>query len=453
MYDIFICYRGESATSRELGERIYNDVSKATNYSVFFAPKCIGKGENFKTIVPTLMKDIKVVLLLLDKDTDFFGPCSGDDDVVKLELESAIDNPAILFLPLFINGFDFADADLSSIFEGEKLEEALERIKHINGIPYTGMYHFSVEKDLIPIIDRLYNGGEAINKLSERSGTRYYDAIAQSELDFLALQQNMMFEYDQDVFDRILSNKTDLTVLDIGCNNGLQTMRRFGSDARVKTVVGVDRDEACIAEAKQKYPDAIFDVVNVEGREFKTKLNSICAENGIKGFDIINVSMVILHLERPARFLTQVRSLLKPDGKIFIRDIDDGINVAYPDPDGRFAHLTEICKYCDMLGFRHSGRQIYFYLKEAGFSRVKLEKAGLDTSSMDFDEKEALFDIYFGYIPTALAKTAERHPDLLRVRHDIEWVNGNIEIAYEEFMKSSFLFSLGYMIYTAENGN
>lgn len=451
MYDIFICYRGESAPSRELGERIFNDVTKSTNYKVFFAPKRINKGENFKTIVPVVMEKVSVVLLLLDKKTDFFGPCANPDDVVKFELTCAIDNPNIRFLPIFINDFDFASVDLSAVLDGDRQAALEERIKHINGIRYTGMYHFSVERDLIPIIDGLYDGGDAINNLSRCSGTRYYDAHETNEIEFLKLQQDMMYRYDQDVYDRLLANKTDLAVLDIGCNNELQTVNRFGSDKRVKLLVGVDRDEGCITSAKTNYPNAIFEAVDIESREFKTKLSAICSENHIKGFDIITVSMVILHLEHPARFLAQTKSLLKPGGKIFIRDIDDGLNIAYPDADGRFARLTEICKYCDMLGFRHSGRQIYYYLKEAGYSQVKLEKSGLDTSCMDFDNKEALFDIYFGYIPTALAKTKERNPDLLRVQHDIEWVNANIDMAYEEFMKSSFLFSLGYIIYTAEN--
>ena len=54
-YDIFICYRGESGISCELGSRIYSEIS---SYSVFFAPKCINKGDNFKNKVQEVMKDV-----------------------------------------------------------------------------------------------------------------------------------------------------------------------------------------------------------------------------------------------------------------------------------------------------------------------------------------------------------------------------------------------------------
>ena len=101
-----------------------------------------------------------------------------------------------------------------------------------------------------------------------------------------------------------------------------------------------------------------------------------------------------------------------------------------------------------MLGYRQSGRQIYTYLKNSDYTNITLEKSGLNTSTLSFDEKEALFNIYFGYIPTALRQTLERIPTL-RAKHDYNWVNSIIDEAYDRFMKSTTLFSLGYMIYTA----
>ena len=161
--------------------------------------------------------------------------------------------------------------------------------------------------------------------------------------------------------------------------------------------------------------------------------------------------MVILHLERPYRFLNQIKSFLAKSGAIFIRDIDDGLNFAYPDDNGIFARLIDICKYCDILGYRQSGRQIYSFLKNANFSNVRLEKIGLNTSDMSYDEKEILFEIYFGYIPIALQKTMERNKNIiLRAQIDYGWVMEVLETARELFMKNDFIFSLGYFIYTAE---
>ncbi len=443
MYDIFICYRGDSAQSCELGSRIYSECKTNARYRVFFAPECIAKGENFKTIVPKTMKSITVVLLLLDND--FFKACRDEDDIVNFELKCAFANKNIIFLPIFLNGFDFKDVEIKDLFT----ENEIERIKHINGITYTGIYQFSIERDLLRNIDKLYNGGEKLQELSQRNKKRYYDSVNTDEANFLKLQQRMLYDYDTDVYEKILAGKSHISVLDIGCNNGLQTMQRFGVDARVDAIVGIDRDQVAIEQAQKQYPGTFFSCIDVEDPLFKTELKSICEKNQIEKFDLITMSMVILHLEKPQKLLSVLKSFLKADGFLFIRDIDDGLNLCYPNPDGIFDILNSMCKYCDMLGFRNSGRQVFTYLKNAGYNSVVLEKNGFNTCNLSYEEKEALFDIYFGYIPKALQKTIERNPDFLRAQHDLTWVNQHLETAYEEFMKNNFMFSLGYMIYIA----
>lgn len=62
--------------------------------------------------------------------------------------------------------------------------------------------------------------------------------------------------------------------------------------------------------------------------------------------------------------------------------------------------------------------------------------------------KGASMDKYDIFIPTALRQILERIPTL-RAKHDYNWVNSIIDEAYDRFMKSTTLFSLGYMIYTA----
>ena len=82
-------------------------------------------------------------------------------------------------------------------------------------------------------------------------------------------------------------------------------------------------------------------------------------------------------------------------------------------------------------------------------TRIFLWKIGLNTARMSFEEKETLFEIYFGYIPTALERTLDRKPTL-RAQIDYNWTMSIIEKAREQFLKSDFIFSLGYFIYTAK---
>ena len=442
-YDIFICYRGKSSASCELGSRIHNRMSTGSKYKAFFAPECISKGADYKQVVTEVIHGSSVFIMLVD--TNFFDCCSNADDIVTHEIKTALTHENMQFLPIFLGDASFENLDEYDFLTADEVE----RIKHINGLSYSGIYNFSIENDLIPTIDRIVNSGDKIEEMSQRDRSRYYNTSHTDEAAFLEIQRNLLFNYDSDVYEKILQGKEDICVLDIGCNDGKQTMSRFGNDQRIKQIVGIDIDENVISLAKSNYPNAVFEVMDVEKPDFYANMQSLMSTNSIAKFDVISVSMVILHLEYPYKVLLQLKKLLKPNGQLFIRDIDDGLNFAYPDDDGMFQRLTDICKYCDMLGFRKSGRQIFSYLKNADYADITLEKIGLNTSTMSFEEKETLFEIYFGYIPTALERTLDRKPTL-RAQIDYNWVLDIIEKAREQFLKSDFIFSLGYFIYTAK---
>lgn len=430
--------------SCELGSRIYHCAQLSKKYKVFFAPECIEKGLNYKQKIAQVINTASIVILLVDKN--YFDNCEKEDDIVLFELKTALARQDIQFLPIFINNASLAGLNSIKDFTSGDIE----RIMHINGLNYTGIYDFSVENDLLPRIDSIIDGGNEVEKHSQRKKGRYYGATAKNELEFLKIQQQFLYDYDDDVYQKLLKDKSGLTVLDIGCNDGTQTINRFSTDSRITKIVGIDIDPTAISIASANYPQGIFAVMDVEAEDFKRSMQKLMADNNIEKFDLISISMVILHLERPYKFLNQVKSFLAKNGALFIRDIDDGLNLAYPD-DGIFKRLIEICKYCDILGYRQSGRQIYSYLKNANFSNVRLEKIGLNTSGMDYDEREILFEIYFGYIPIALQKTMERNKNIiLRAQLDYEWVTEVLETARELFMKNDFIFSLGYFIYTAE---
>ena len=196
-YDIFVCYRGESNVSCELGSRIYNEIDKDVNngkYNVFFAPKCVPKGTNFKNIIPQIMENVSIVILLLDNN--FFTNYLKKDDIVAYELQEALKNKDIIFLPVLLNGFKMIEVDFDKY--GFTEEEA-ERIKHINSIDYNGIYNFTIQDDLLPIIKRMYDGGEQIVNMIKRGKHRYYGASDEEEVEFLDLQQEMMYRLDQEI--------------------------------------------------------------------------------------------------------------------------------------------------------------------------------------------------------------------------------------------------------------
>lgn len=442
-YDVFICYRGVGQ-SGEFAYRLYNELSKLDFLSVFFAPRTVNHGKDFKKPIEVALKDVKIMILLLSKD--FFLHCKDEDDIVFFEIKEACKNKDIVFLPITFPDFNYFHEDLSAFSE-----EEVNRFKHKSSIVYSGIYDSSLSNLIKDTILNLLEFDSQIESLKTRRKTRYYDANDQKEVVFLKLQENMLQEYDQPIYDNLLSNSKTQDVLDVGCNNGFSTLKRFSRDD-CKIVVGIDRDVDCITYAQQHNVDSrfCFETIDVENEDFDESITNLLERLQITGFDLINISMVILHLENPFKFLKKIRKLLNPGGHLFIRDIDDDFNFCFPDTNGLFRRMTDICSFCDILGYRNSGKEIYTYLKRSGYKKVKIEKMGLNTTTMNYDEKDALFDIYFGYIPTALKKTISKYDNNRKLEFEYNWVLEHIDEANQLFHQDDFVFSLGYIIYTAE---
>ena len=150
-YNVFISYRGNR--TGELGASIYKDLlhymnaDKKNEFSPFFAPLCIPKGEDFKKAIASVLEDVKCFILLLDKD--YFRNCTKDDDMVFFELQTALQNPNISFVPVALPDFSYDNQpELLSCFETSEIN----RIRHINQVNYLGVYNFKAEIDLIPVI-------------------------------------------------------------------------------------------------------------------------------------------------------------------------------------------------------------------------------------------------------------------------------------------------------------
>ena len=366
-YDAFICYRGDG-TGGEFANRLYDELSSVDYLNTFFAPRLVSHGQNFLNTIDEVLENVHVVILILSKN--FFENCKDEDDVVRHELKTAAANPNITFLPITFPDFNYGKEDLSCFTPQE-----INRFKHQSAIPYGGIYDTFIGQKITEELLSLLEHGQSVEKLKIRNKNRYRDASAEKEKEFLKQQTEMLLEYDKDIYENI--NRPGKIVLDLGCNDGKNTMARFKDVPNVK-IIGIDRDRDCINSANDKFSsDSIhFYCADIEDSSFNSFLCKIKEELNIEYFDLINLSMVLLHTENPYRILKTIRPHLSKDGVVFIRDIDDDFNFAFPDTNGIFRHMIDICSYCDILGYRQSGKEIYTYLKRSGFSHVKIEKMG-----------------------------------------------------------------------------
>lgn len=460
-YDLFICYRHSGGI---LAANIYSEIilhSKG-NIKPFFAPKCVKKGKNFRNVCLDVISKVPLIILVLSPD--FFDECTESDDIVYDELKSAMANENAEFLPIVLQGFDYKAVDLSDLFD----ETEIDRIKHVSALQFNDVYSFSAYDMLLPILrDKIgiFSGidiNDEIEKqleskevqrqhISDPNKAGYFSESNTSEIRRLNAQQQLLLRFDMDVYDKYLSGKSNLRILDIGCSNGKAIMSRLGDRPEVSTIIGVEYDEAGVKKAQETYKDskAKFYVIDLESDDFLDKMYEIMDKNGIDKFDWINVLAVVSHLKYPYKVFKNLKKICNKGAVFFVRNIDDGINLVYPDKDNNIKRAFNILSKCDTVGYRYSGRSLYSIFKTLNFSDIKMEKFGLNSIGMDYDEKSAFFDVIFGFIKNGIIKAIEMHPSNKELAIEYQWLTKNYDEMEEQFLLVETFINFGFLTYVA----
>lgn len=460
-YNVFICYRGDEGGV--LASNIYSDLCLYTNnkLKVFFAPRCVPHGDNFKAACLDTAGQVQLMILILSKG--FFDKCGEPDDIVLGELKSALANGDTKFLPIIMPDFDFRDVELSTWFD----DTEVDRIKHISAIKFTDVYSFSSVDMLIPILRDKVGEFSYIDAVSEGLACHdvkkrmhisadgkenFFSDTNKTEKNRLKAQQELLMKFDLPVYDKCLQGKQGLCVLDIGCGNGVALMNRLGNRKEVDKIIGIEYDKAATDSANEKYggEKAKFYCLDAEREDFKDQLLEIMQENDIEKFDFVNLLAVMSHFRSPFKVLRTVKSCCRKGATVFIRNIDDGLNICYPDEEKKFERAFSLLARCDTTGYRYSGRELFTLLKRSGYKNIRLEKTGLSSVPMDYDEKSAFFDVIFKFIKQGIDRACEKHPSDVQIAAERRWLAEVYDDLEEEFLSDEFFVLFGFILYTAE---
>ena len=283
-----------------------------------------------------------------------------------------------------------------------------------------------------------------------RKHVQYYTADDAVETERLVMEERVLFDFEEPVYDKLLFGKEGLTALDFSVLNPYSTIHRLGRSEFSK-VIALSYDEnvvkagneLCEAEGKIKF-------FKVDGSDdLDAALKAAMRECGVESFDFLNLTMAIMDLGNPFKVLKKVKKLLSPDALCFVRDIDDGIVFAYPDENGYFAEIKEFYKLDTLSGSRHSARQVYNIMKKLGAKDIRFERCGVSTASMDYNHKRMLFESWFGFIPNDFRHMARKNPNDAAAKEVLAWLDDKFDDIEEEFFGDDFLFNAGYMIFTA----
>lgn len=107
--------------------------------------------------------------------------------------------------------------------------------------------------------------------------------------------------------------------MDIGCNDGSLILDRIEGMTNISFVVGVDSNESMIKSNIEKCnKDNVFYVCSdCEKDDFLYDVNELMEEKKIEKFDLIVLSMILLHVKNPFKVLKNARTLLKDDGSLY----------------------------------------------------------------------------------------------------------------------------------------
>lgn len=438
MYDVFISYRRDGGF--EMARLLYEHL-KSVGLNPFFDLEELLSGQFNVKLYKAIEDSANFLLVLPPRSLD---RCAKEDDWLRLEIEHAIKKDKNI-IPLMMAGFVWPDT----------LPESIAKLPYYNAVQMSREYfEASISRLLSMLIGVKFENGILIkhSEQDERTQNTYFFYEDKKERRRLKIQQDLMKEFDSDVYEKVRSQYSTLKILDVGSNNGEFVMDRLGCGENIEKLIGLEIDAQSVQVANERFGKdnkIVFYQMDLESEDFASELEDIVTEQGVDKFNVINISMVLLHLRSPYKLLKSLRKFLSDDGVLVIKDIDDGLNLAYPDEHGEFARVIGICKRNETSGFRESGRQIYTLLNRAGYKKVELEKQGLSTAGMDYEERSALFDTYFSFILEDLKIMMNRYPDDKRISMDYKWYSDIYDDLEEKFQDDAFFFSLGFMIFTA----
>lgn len=270
-----------------------------------------------------------------------------------------------------------------------------------------------------------------------------------NELEAIRLksQNEIMKDFSKEFFDSAVNQ--DSLILDVGCASGNYIMSQL-EGRQYKGLLGIDSDETQTNNATELYGSEKNQFLRCDALsdELDDVLDDYLADVEERGFDLIHISSLILHIAEPVKLLRLLRRYLKKDGQLFIQDEDDGANVVYP--NSKFFDLAfKIWADSKESGDRHCARKIPAYLAEAGYKRVRLAKCGVSNPGMDSEHQSAFWDIYFNH---HLWVAAEEDM-FYNLKETSKWLE-EYKSLYDEYKKQyddgNIFIQLGFFFFIAQ---
>ena len=207
---------------------------------------------------------------------------------------------------------------------------------------------------------------EATEQRNDESGPDYVLAVGEAAARRLRVLDEVFGPYSRELLRRAGLTQ-GMRVADIGCGSGLVSLWIAAQLGAGGSVTGVDMSGEQLRVAEKNAGAAgLTNVSFQEASAYETKLP--------RGqFDLVYSRFLMCHLTDPAKALSEMRTLLTPDGILVCEDHDDG--GIFSEPQTRaYERLVEISEAVNRIRGLDSyiGLKLPRLVREAGFGRPEV---------------------------------------------------------------------------------
>ncbi len=227
-------------------------------------------------------------------------------------------------------------------------------------------------------------------------GQSHY-ANTREEKDRLGVQATVGMKADRPHLDRIVASCDGVCrILDVGCAAGANTFGAFSRYGDSVKVIGIDRAEEWVEEFNRESPgDNMSAHVLVLGTDgWLSGLRKIMEEEDAPSFDLVYCALSLHHMPSSGDIVAELRKVMSPGGRIYIRTSDDALKISYPHHE-IVRDIIETTASLPHIADRYHGRKVYGHLLRAGFTDIRIITPLVDTIGMEGEERTALFQTTF----------------------------------------------------------
>lgn len=279
------------------------------------------------------------------------------------------------------------------------------------------------------------------------------------EIERLRVQNKLLSSYERPALDAIFGNCAKrcedgekMAVLDIGCNDGEKTVSIFSYNS-ISNVVGLEYNKKLAQKAQKEFGNDkfFFSTLDVESDDFSESLSKIMKEKGIKAFDCIYLSFVLMHLKNPQKLLMTLHGLLKEEGALVIVEANDCVSSLSGDNDHLLAIFLDILNRDKYSGNRSLGASVEQMAKACGYEDVHIWCDAVSAGYGEQAKKQAIVTTFFSYL--------EEDVDILLKEEDCEeyrkwkdWLTCHLPKLESLILKEDSEISMGMKIISCDKG-